>query len=197
MGLGTIATHISTKAPDHFTQSKIYHLMKKLKILFLALLTVACASVISGQGKRKIEATDSSALLKRLIGTWKLLEYADVDPATGNWTYAYSKHPKGFFTYTKTGIVNLNISIDTALHISEDSAKNYNINLLTWVHNYSCGYFGTYTVDFAKSIVTHHVTGGSLPWYVDTDQPRPFMLKGDTLVIGDNKTWKRILVKAD
>lgn len=25
---------------------------------------------------------------------------------------------------------------------------------------------------------------------INTDQPRPFILKGDTLIIGDNKTWK-------
>jgi hypothetical protein len=45
------------------------------------------------------------------------------------------------FTYTKTGIVNLNIAADTVLNISEDSAKNYNINLLKWVYNYSAWLF--------------------------------------------------------
>lgn len=59
------------------------------------------------------------------------------------------------------------------------------------------GYFGSYKVDWEKSIVTHYVKGGSLLWYIDTDQPRPFMLKGDTLIIGDNKTTRRVLLKAD
>ena len=61
------------------------------------------------------------------------------------------KNPKGYFTYTKSGIVNLNISADTALKISEDSVKNYSINLLNLANNFSLGYFGTYTVDFNKS----------------------------------------------
>jgi hypothetical protein len=65
------------------------------------------------------------------------------------------------------------------------------------LYNYSFGYFGTYSVDFGKSVITHHVTGGSLPWFINTDQQRPFTLKGDTLIIGDNKTWKRVLVKED
>ena len=51
--------------------------------------------------------------------------------------------------------------------------------------------------DFKKSIVTHHCKGCSLLWYDDTDQPRSFILNGDTLIIGDSKTWKRILVKTD
>ena len=171
--------------------------MKHLYLL-LTLIAVAFFSIVHGQTNRKTKASDSSQKhLKKLIGTWKLIEYADLDSTTGQWEYAYGKHPKGFFTYTKTGIVNLNISVDTVLNISEDSAKNYNVNLLKWLYNYSVGYFGTYSVDFAKSILTHHVTGGSLPWYVDTDQPRPFILKGDSLIIGDNKTWKRVLIKTD
>ena len=42
----------------------------------------------------------------------------------------------------------------------------------------SVGYFGTYSVDYDKSIITHHVEGGSLPYYIGTDQERPFSLKG-------------------
>ncbi len=132
-----------------------------------------------------------------ITGTWRLVEFADLDTATSTWTYPYGRNPKSFFTYTKNGIVNLNISAETPVKISEDSAKNLNINLLDWVYNNSLGYFGTYSVDFNRSIVTHHVTGGALPWYIDTDQERPFILKGDTLTIGDNKTWKRVLIKAD
>jgi len=144
-------------------------------------------------GKHKTTITQ----LEKLTGTWRVIEFADLDSVTLKWKNPYGKNPKGYFTYTRTGIVNLNISTETPLKISIDSAKKYNINLLNWVNNFSLGYFGTYTVDFKKSIVTHHVKGGSLPWYIDTDQPRPFVLKGDTLIIGDSKTWKRVLVKAD
>jgi hypothetical protein len=169
-----------------------------MKILYLLCLLALTASNSFGQSKIKtsnpgIEGTK----LNKIVGTWRLIEFSELDSATSAWIYPYGKKPKGFFTYTKTGIVNLNISTETPLKISEDSAKNYNINLLNWADHYSLGYFGTYSVDLNKSIVTHRVKGGSLPWYIDTDQPRPFVLKGDTLIIGDSKTWKRVLVKAD
>jgi len=170
--------------------------MKSLYFLSLFALTQTFNSFgqgITESGKSKIATTQ----LEKLIGTWRLIEFADLDSATSKWTYPYGINPKGYFTYTKSGVVNLNISSETALKISEDSAKNYNINLLNWVSHFSLGYFGTYTVDFNKSIVTHHVKGGSLPWYIDTDQPRQFILKGDTLIIGNSKTWKRVLVKTD
>ena len=170
--------------------------MKRLSLFFLFVLTVTSSSF--GQGKIKSSKPKIvTTQIEKLIGTWRLIEFSDLDSATSQWTHRYGKNPKGYFTYTKSGIVNLNISAETPLKISEDSAKNYNINLLNWVNHFSLGYFGTYTVDFNKSIVTHHVKGGSLPWYIDTDQPRQFVLKGDTLIIGDSKTWKRILVKTD
>jgi hypothetical protein len=54
-------------------------------------------------------------------------------------------------------------------------------------------YFGTYTVDAAKSVVIHHVEGSLKPSFIGTDQPRPFTLAGDRLIIGDGKTWRRVL----
>lgn len=172
--------------------------MRRLHFLLLTIIGIVLSNPSNGQINHKRGVVDHSQnLSNKLIGTWKLIEFSDLDTITGQWKYDYGKHPKGYFTYTKSGIVNLNISVDTILAITEDSAKNYNVNLLKWLYNNSFGYFGTYSVDNKKSIVTHHVTGGSLPWFIDTDQPRPFILKGDTLIISDNKTYKHVLLRAD
>jgi hypothetical protein len=161
--------------------------MKRAHLLALFVLSLTSGSF----------AQSKPGSADKLVGTWRLIELTDFDSATSTWIYPFGKNARGFFTYTKSGIVNLNISTDTPLKMSEDSAKNYTINLLNWVDHYAVGYFGTYTVDAVNSVVTHHVKGGSLPWYNETDQPRPFILKGDTLILGDHKTWKRVLVRAD
>jgi len=132
-----------------------------------------------------------------IVGTWQLIDFANIDSVTGKWIYPFGKNPKGYFTYTKSNIFNLNISAEHPLKISKDSSRNYEINLYDYIWENSFGYFGTYSIDFEKSVVTHFVKGGCIPYYIDTDQQRPFVLKGDTLIIGDNKTWKRVLVKAD
>jgi len=169
-----------------------------MRFHFLFLFSLILTFSSFGQSKIKSGKPNIAfAQTNKLIGTSRLVEFADLDAATSTWTYSYGKNPKGYFTYTKNGIVNLNISSETQLKISKDSARNFRTNLLNWVDSNSVGYFGTYSVDFNKSIVTHHVKGGGLPWYIDTDQQRPFILKGDTLIIGDNKTWKRVLVKED
>lgn len=169
-----------------------------MKLLPLLTLTLLIQTFGFSQSKDKREAFDKNEVpTNKLVGTWQLIEYSDLDSITGEWKYKYGKNPKGYFTYTKTNIVNLNITTETPFKFSMDSAKHVQMNYYEMIQKNSLGYFGTYTVDWEKSIVTHHVNGGSLPWYIDTDQPRPFTIKGDTVIIGDNKTWRRVLVRAD
>ena len=44
-------------------------------------------------------------------------------------------------------------------------------------------YCGTYSVDEARSVVTHHVTCSLYPNWVGTDQRRYYKLSGDRLII--------------
>lgn len=45
-------------------------------------------------------------------------------------------------------------------------------------------YYGPYTIDAAKNIVTIHVEGASDALYLKTNQIRPFKISGDTLMLG-------------
>ena len=132
-----------------------------------------------------------------IVGTWRLIEYADFDSVSGKWIHPYGDHPRGYFTYTEGGIVNLNISSENPLRIVEDSSYKKSFTLGELLDNYSVGYFGTYTIDYKNSTVTHHPKGGAIPWYIGTDQHRQFILKGDTLFIGDPTftIGKRVLIK--
>ena len=132
---------------------------------------------------------------KNIIGTWKLIEYADLNEENNKWEYPYGK-VKGYFTYTKNNIVNLNLSNEVPMDLSRDSFHTQKLTFKdVWTN--SVGYFGKYTIDYQKSVIIHHVEGGSLPWYVGTDQKRPFYFEGDTLVIGYKNDWIRKLVKVD
>ena len=167
--------------------------MKKITAIILFLLVQSCIYAQAAGNNKNSDKQKAN----QIVGTWRLIEFANLDSTTNVWKYRYGKNPRGYFTYTKTGILNINISTDSPSKISEDSAKHYNINLYDFIDNVSLGYFGTYTVDEKNSTVIHHVKGGSIPWYIDTNQPRPFTVKGDTVIIGDNKTWRRVLVRAD
>lgn len=104
----------------------------------------------------------------KLVGTWRLIEYSDYDSVSKRWTHPYGAHPKGFFTYTHSGIINLNGSAEKPLTIPPDSEYVKPITLGAVLDN-AWGYFGTYSVDSINSVVTHHVKGGSVISYIGTD----------------------------
>jgi hypothetical protein len=59
-------------------------------------------------------------------------------------------------------------------------------------YEYYVAYFGTYTVDESRGIITHYVEGSLLPSYTGTAQERPFKLLGDRLELGDGRTSRRV-----
>ena len=43
-----------------------------------------------------------------LIGTWRVVEFADLDK-DGKWQYRFGEHPRGYFVYDVTGHVHIQI----------------------------------------------------------------------------------------
>jgi hypothetical protein len=118
-----------------------------------------------------------------LVGTWRFVEITDID-STGTPIQYYGEKPCGFIIYTATGQVSVHIAKCPGPDLSPpELAATYN------------GYFGTYTVNESRGLVTHQVEGGSAPDYIGTTQPRPFKLAGDTLTLGDGRSWRRVLVR--
>ena len=164
---------------------------KEYLIILFAVLAIAFACQLDKPEKNIINKST-------LVGTWRLIEYSDFDSITDIWKHPYGEHPIGYFTYTNSGIVNLNISAEKPLVVPPDSEYTKQFSLGALLDN-AAGYFGTYTIDSVNSIVTHHVKGGSVLYYIGTDQNRQFIIKGDTLLIGDPtfKVGKRVLVREE
>ena len=131
-----------------------------------------------------------------LIGTWRVVEFADLDK-DGKWQYWFGEHPRGYFVYDTTGHVHIQIMKVPPLTPFPES--NWDVGKLPSPEHalaaYAAydAYFGTYTVDAKKHVVTHHVEGSLAPDYTDTDQPRPYKLTSDRLEISDGKTYRRVL----
>lgn len=139
----------------------------------------------------------ASGQQKGIAGTWKLVEFADYDAASHTWVHRYGKNPRGYFIYTAGGILSINISSDNPVKMSEAEGKQKSLNVFDNITYNGFGYFGTYTLLPEKGQVIHHVKGGTIPWYVDTEQPRIIQFKGDTAIIGDNITTRRVLVRVE
>jgi len=135
-------------------------------------------------------------MVHALVGTWRLLDFADLDK-DGTWHCRFGEHPRGYFVYDATGHVHIQIMKVPPLapfpeaQLGDDKRPTPEHALAAY--SAYVAYFGTYTVDAAKRVVTHHVEGSLAPDFTGTDQPRPFQLEGDRLEIGDGKTWRRLL----
>ena len=155
--------------------------MKTLAAVLAMLCATACATTAANSD---------------LVGTWRLVEFWNRSGPDQPKAYRFGEHPLGYFVYDTTGHVHIQIARNPQPpNITEQQlAKLSSDELRAMIDGY-VAYFGTYTVDAAKGIVVHHVEGDARREYTGTDQPRPFRLNGDELVIGDGKTWLRRLVR--
>ncbi|HVQ38836.1 MAG TPA: lipocalin-like domain-containing protein [Pyrinomonadaceae bacterium] len=127
---------------------------------------------------------------EQLVGTWRLISAEDVDPNTGKWVpYTFGNPPSGYFIYDATG--HASIQIMTTPPVSIASPDNPTPEEALAIFNGYIAYYGTYTVDDVN--ISVQVEGAWDPSQVGTDQARPYQLTGDTLIIGDQTTYKRTL----
>ena len=135
-----------------------------------------------------------------LIGTWRLVEFWDRDSAAAPKRYAYGERPTGYFTYDPTGHVSIQIQQGPELQkVASDRGEEWFQNatpgeLRATVRAYRA-YFGTYSVDRAAGVVVHRVEGDSRGFYTGSVQRRTFRLVGDSLIIGNDSTARRVLVR--
>ena len=108
-------------------------------------------------------AADSPAPVG-LVGTWRLVSFEDVE--NGQTVRRFGDKPLGIFIYTADGHV--------AIQIANPA-------------NPVCVAPGKKSGPGRKD--DSDISGG----YAGSDQRRPFRLEGDRLVIGDGKTWTRVL----
>ncbi len=129
-----------------------------MKIRHLIILLTVVAVISCNSDKKKTNERNKN----KLVGTWRLIEYSDYDTVTNKWTHPYGDHPKGYFTYTNSGIVNLNGSAEKPLVISSDSEYTKPITLGAVLDN-AFGYFGTYTIDSLNSPPSWRVSSPDVP----------------------------------
>jgi hypothetical protein len=120
----------------------------------------------------------AGGLADKLVGTWRIVRFVDTDPS-GKVTYL-----RGYIVYDPTGHLSVQIMrmLAQPTFAAGDDDKGTDAKVRA-VYDGFVAYFGTYRVDEANSVVTHVVEGSLKPSYTGTEQPRPFKLDGDVLII--------------
>lgn len=118
--------------------------------------------------------------MNNLKGSWRLLAWRRTT-SKGDVSYPLGEDASGLLVYTSTGKMMVQM---TAAHrpvlettdplggSAEERAAAYSTFL---------GYFGSYRV--AEGKVTHRIEGSSFPNWSETEQVRPYELRGDELIL--------------
>ena len=136
------------------------------------------------------DKTSLTSVESQIVGTWRLISAEDKDPDTGQWVpYSFGNPPSGYFIYDATGHASVQIMKTPPQKIATPDTPTPDEALA--IFKAYIAYYGSYTVDSAN--ITVHVEGALDPSQVGSPQVRPYELSGDTLIIGDQVTYKRTL----
>jgi hypothetical protein len=116
-------------------------------------------------------------LRRRLIGVWRVTRYDDRESVDEPWTESHGPGVDGLLVYDQSGWLSVQITGETG----------------------PFSYFGRFEVieigelDGDVCGVLHHtIVASSCPELLAADPERPFRISGDTLVLGDDETWRRV-----
>jgi hypothetical protein len=119
-----------------------------------------------------------------IVGTWRIVAFEDYTSA-GDTLRALGDSPIGYLMYSATGHMAVQL---TASPVHRDGDRVGGAVPAEYV-----AYFGKFTLTESGRAVVHHIEGGLQP--VLDGEARPLRLVGDTLILGDARTWRRVFVR--
>jgi hypothetical protein len=139
------------------------------------ILTYLLAVAGAGQGAN----SDDIGLFD---GSWKLISY-ELTLSSGSSLKPFGDHPTGLILYQKDGHMSAQLMRPEPIPFasSDDLQATKDETDRAW-RNYA-GYWGTFSVDAKKRIVTHHIEGGWFPNWIGTDQARSFRFSEGNLIL--------------
>jgi catechol 1,2-dioxygenase len=113
---------------------------------------------------------------RTFIGGWQLVSCIN-HHSDGSEDHPIGPNPLGQIMYSLDGHMTAQL-----IRTTQSEAKPLDLPYVQNLPDYA-GYFGNFTVDAGKGVVTHHVAGSSSPGMVGTDQERHFRFEGDKLLL--------------
>lgn len=161
--------------------------MRTLFLVAISALAVACGT----------PEPAAEALPDPLVGTWKLVEWREKD-SLGVWQEEFGAEPRGYFIYGPSGSLSIQIMHADGAEVTgcgtDDLPEDLAGEGFLVAPQCYVGYFGSYRIE-NDSTVVHLPTGGTILSYLGTEQPRRFMVRGDSLWIQRSDSIYRLLLR--
>ncbi len=158
------------------------------------LVAVCAAFYATGFGAEMAAAQDQAPSPNALVGTWRLVEHWNRE-SSGALTQMFGPHPVGYFLHDAMGHFSVQIMRTPPMQsiaVEPDSAA---LASLRELFDGYYGAFGTYSVDAGQAESVYHIVGSTRPNLIGTDARLPFRVVGDSLIIGDDQTWRRVWIR--
>lgn len=119
-----------------------------------------------------------------LVGAWKLVSIEEFD-AEGNRVVPldYGPEPIGMLMYDKLGNMSAQAMRRGRAKLGSDDVHLADPEQAKAALTGYNAYFGTYTIDPAEGLVTHHVEGAMIPDWEGSQQRRKFTISDDVLTL--------------
>lgn len=134
-----------------------------------------------------------SSIKERLLGAWTLVEWSE-QPPDGPKAFPLGEDAIGQLVYTADGHVAAQLarhgrrpflSADWREADREDAARAFKEYF---------GYFGTFSIDAERHVVTHHVQGSWFPNLEGRDQERRYRFEKDLLILDADTDWGKVRI---
>ena len=136
-----------------------------------------------------IETT--GAIRARLLGAWRLVTWQSIGE-DGAVTYPWGQDITGQLMYDDSGRMTGHLVRTGQLRFASEDWREATPEEMVRAWPAYFGYFGTFSVDTARSTVTHHVESGWFPNLAGTEQVRRYAFEGRRLVLDSDTAWGRV-----
>ncbi len=141
---------------------------------FIGLGTVACEA----------NAQSSRSATETLVGSWRLISVETIRQATGEIIYPWmGTRPTGMIIYLPNGYMAVQLMRDPPAKFASDTYEGATLEEMKDAFLAYYAYYGRYTLDEEKGMVTHRVESSLYPEEHGITYKRFFSFEGDRLTL--------------
>jgi hypothetical protein len=132
-----------------------------------------------------------------VVGTWQVVDWWVLDAKSGERQHPYGRQPAGFYVFDATGHVFVHVARSPeASRLAPGRWRTLPADELRAMLEQRLAYFGSYSVDAARGIVSEHVESDLARELAGTTRNVPYRLDGDRLLLGDGSQWQAVLMRS-
>lgn len=128
-----------------------------------------------------------------LLGAWTLVEWSEQRP-DGRKTFPLGEDAVGQLMYSADGHIAAQLARRTRRSFPASDWRQAGEHDAARAFKEYFGYFGRFSIDSEREVVTHHIEGSWFPNLQGGDQERHYRFENELLVLDANTDWGKVRI---